>query len=207
MEIKNKGFVFIYLPTKELFKLEYNEEDWKYLKTIPNDENGNPTELPDIVTNPEEEGFEICPYCGAIKIKEGFKKCSICGEIKSLSEFYPYPQSKDGRRYNCKDCEKKRVKKWKDAKNPRPEKARVPDGYKQCSKCKEIKPTSEFYPDKRAKDGLMSWCKSCKKKDAHRDQNANPERVKTTTRAWQKKNPEKVAIYLKRQRDKKRLKR
>jgi hypothetical protein len=35
---------------------------------------------------------------------------------------------------------------------------------KKCSKCEIEKIYSEFYKDKRAKDGLMSWCKCCVKK-------------------------------------------
>jgi hypothetical protein len=35
----------------------------------------------------------------------------------------------------------------------------------QCSKCKQIKPVSEFYPDKRNTNRkYASWCKSCKRK-------------------------------------------
>ena len=32
---------------------------------------------------------------------------------------------------------------------------------KRCSKCREIKPESEFYKDKRSKDGLKCQCKRC----------------------------------------------
>lgn len=34
---------------------------------------------------------------------------------------------------------------------------------KQCSKCKEIKPTSEFFRNRTCKDNLNYWCKSCRK--------------------------------------------
>ena len=34
---------------------------------------------------------------------------------------------------------------------------------KKCSKCKETKQESEFYTDKRSKDGLRSQCKECHK--------------------------------------------
>lgn len=34
---------------------------------------------------------------------------------------------------------------------------------KRCSKCKEIKPVSEFGRDRRNKDGLNCYCKICKK--------------------------------------------
>lgn len=37
---------------------------------------------------------------------------------------------------------------------------------KRCSKCKQIKSHSEFYKDKRHKDGLFSHCKQCHKQYA-----------------------------------------
>ncbi len=36
------------------------------------------------------------------------KRCSTCKEIKKLSEFYKRKHSKDGYRYQCKECEKLR---------------------------------------------------------------------------------------------------
>ena len=33
---------------------------------------------------------------------------------------------------------------------------------KQCSKCKELKPDSEFNKHARHKDGLSPWCKMCR---------------------------------------------
>ena len=32
---------------------------------------------------------------------------------------------------------------------------------KQCTRCKVVKPCSEFYKDKKHRDGLSSWCKLC----------------------------------------------
>ena len=37
----------------------------------------------------------------------------------------------------------------------------VPDGYKRCSKCGEIKPLSEYTKDKKQKSGLRAICRSC----------------------------------------------
>lgn len=31
----------------------------------------------------------------------------------------------------------------------------------KCTKCKEYKPSSEFYADKRKRNGLKSWCYRC----------------------------------------------
>ncbi len=32
---------------------------------------------------------------------------------------------------------------------------------KKCSRCKTVKPTSEFYNHKNRRDGLTYWCKQC----------------------------------------------
>ena len=49
---------------------------------------------------------------------------------------------------------------------------------KKCSKCKEVKPFSEFYRSKKSPDGLQYYCKvcSCKSvaKNNHKWQKANP---------------------------------
>ena len=34
---------------------------------------------------------------------------------------------------------------------------------KRCSKCKEVKLTTEFYKNKSSKSGLQSYCKDCEK--------------------------------------------
>ena len=54
---------------------------------------------------------------------------------------------------------------------------------KQCSKCKQVKPYSDYNSDKTKPDGYYSSCKSCK-------------RLKDI--AWEKKNPDKVKTRLKR---------
>lgn len=40
---------------------------------------------------------------------------------------------------------------------------KLTENLKCCSKCKEYKPRSEFYADKRASDGLASQCNTCNK--------------------------------------------
>ena len=35
--------------------------------------------------------------------------------------------------------------------------------YKHCSKCKKLLPITDFYKDKRRKDGLQFYCKKCQK--------------------------------------------
>lgn len=37
----------------------------------------------------------------------------------------------------------------------------IPEGYKRCSMCREVKPVGEFHKNKYRKDGLQNCCKIC----------------------------------------------
>lgn len=66
---------------------------------------------------------------------------------------------------------------------------------KRCSKCGEVKPVSEFSPDKYHKDGLYSSCKKCKSEYTAAHRNKNKERVYESTRKWKRENKDKVSSY------------
>lgn len=51
---------------------------------------------------------------------------------------------------------------------------------KMCSKCKEIKPLRDFYPDKKSKDGHSYWCAPCSRE---------------YQREWRRRNSDKYARY------------
>ena len=55
--------------------------------------------------------------------------------------------------------------------------------YKTCTKCKEGFPATleYFYKDLRMLDGLNSWCKPCKVKDAKMRKKPKVEKVKVST--------------------------
>lgn len=74
---------------------------------------------------------------------------------------------------------------------------------KSCSRCKVIKPISDFSKSKRDKDGHRSACKECVRLDyfanhdeekALRRQNyaSNKEAYKARSRVWKLENPDKV---------------
>ena len=59
---------------------------------------------------------------------------------------------------------------------------------KKCLKCCEEKPLTDFYKDRRAKDGLFSHCKSCVKKYYKENKQAIIER----TKKYQQENKEAI---------------
>ena len=50
---------------------------------------------------------------------------------------------------------------------------------KECTQCKEIKDFTEFYKDKRSKDGLYSACKTCHNGDSKQRTKYNEEYYRT----------------------------
>lgn len=64
---------------------------------------------------------------------------------------------------------------------------------KICSKCKEEKDVSEFYKDKKKKDGLTCWCKICSKKH----EKENKDRVLIKKKEYYFKNIENIKKYRK----------
>jgi hypothetical protein len=77
---------------------------------------------------------------------------------------------------------------------------------KECTKCKQQKPISEFGPSKQKKDGLRPWCKVChnagnaewrkKTPDYYKArQDENPERRKKYDTAYKEKNPTYLKEY------------
>jgi len=58
------------------------------------------------------------------------KKCKDCGNIKKLSEFYKNNYSADRLSYSCKECDLKKIKKYRD-KNPDKIKKTNAESYKK----------------------------------------------------------------------------
>lgn len=87
----------------------------------------------------------------------------------------------------------------------------LPYELRRCSKCLEVKPRSDYSPDKRLRpDGIQATCKVCRKKREAEWRAANPEELKRRARAfylkhrprkdayareWYKRNPTKKRDY------------
>lgn len=73
---------------------------------------------------------------------------------------------------------------------------------KSCSKCKEVKPLSDFRKQKSTKDGYKYVCRKC-------DNDVQKQRYTTKkpdyiakVKEWQAKNPDKVKLYKNKSREK-----
>ena len=79
---------------------------------------------------------------------------------------------------------------------------KVEEGLKRCSKCGQVKPIGDFYRNKRAKDGLISYCKQCHKEYQAEWSTNHKENVKAKNAKWRSKNPTYDAQYQQAHKDK-----
>ncbi|QWY83285.1 putative recombination endonuclease VII protein [Rhizobium phage RHph_X2_25] len=66
---------------------------------------------------------------------------------------------------------------------------------KECSRCREVKPLSDFYKQKGCKFGLSPRCKECAKRERAEKYKESPDKAKAAAAEWRKNNPDKVIEY------------
>lgn len=134
------------------------------------------------------------------------KACSKCSrELPGTPEyFYRNNTTKDGLRYECKDCHKPKLTTKKE---------HVPEGYKKCSECDQVLPASTKYfcRKKAGKYGLDSRCKKCdaeyrnKHKDRAKEYHRlnyiqNKEVIGQRNSEWHRKNKSSLIVRKQRRR-------
>ena len=60
---------------------------------------------------------------------------------------------------------------------------------KQCKKCMQSKPETDFNKDQSKKDGLFAWCRSCHVANSTKWNKDNPEKYREIFRRHRKKHP------------------
>jgi len=68
-------------------------------------------------------------------------------------------------------------------------------GTKQCKKCWETKPVTDFYAMKGMKDGHRNDCKLCNQAARKARYDADPKKYIGFVKRWQQENSEKVLAY------------
>lgn len=99
-----------------------------------------------------------------IKEEVSGKVCTKCGEWKVLGEFGVDKREKDGHKTWCRVC-KNAYEAYRKSPEFVSSKAVVPVSsvLKFCPKCEKIKPDSDFYIDRRSKEGHDYMCKDCRR--------------------------------------------
>lgn len=91
--------------------------------------------------------------------------CKSCGEVKPLTPdfFYPHRLLKRGFGLHCKVCISNAQKAERARKAALKPPSSVPEGQKQCSCCREVKPadSAHFANHTCRRDGLRGECKEC----------------------------------------------
>lgn len=68
---------------------------------------------------------------------------------------------------------------------------------RECGKCRDGKPATEFHKSSRFKDGLRKWCKTCERAAALNWRNANRERAIDAAKRWKIENVDREIEYRK----------
>lgn len=84
--------------------------------------------------------------------------CNLCGQEKPLIEYSKNKKSNYGRQYTCKECSREYQKRQREERKTN---GVVVPQIKRCSRCNEFKPSSAFYTDITAANGLSSQCREC----------------------------------------------
>lgn len=95
------------------------------------------------------------------------KFCGQCSQDLPISAFRKNAARPDGLSFYCRECFKTRDNEGYRRRRQaagfevRPKRL-VPEGYKYCPRCEEVKSHDEFTPHRQQAGGLASYCKVCK---------------------------------------------
>lgn len=89
------------------------------------------------------------------------KMCRACLVHKEISEFYACRRAMDGLGGDCKTC--RRAYYMRKRQEFMAREVIVVPATKRCCRCKETKPSDQFWTCRSAPSGLAARCKPCQK--------------------------------------------
>lgn len=94
------------------------------------------------------------------------KVCPDCGLEKNAAEFGRNKRRADGLAQYCKECFRRRSKasyrkRMAERGKQVRERPEVPEGFRYCPQCDEIRSLSAFGSNRSTKDGLATYCRPC----------------------------------------------
>ncbi|MDX3518571.1 endonuclease VII domain-containing protein [Streptomyces scabiei] len=91
------------------------------------------------------------------------RRCSRCRQDLPRTAFASNKSMPDGLQAYCRECSAEYYRQRQEAKGKKVRaKVFVPSGYKRCPQCEEVKPHSEWEPNKSSSDGWASYCRECR---------------------------------------------
>lgn len=115
---------------------------------------------------------------------QALKICSLCCTPKPKDQFERRPDSRDGRRAQCKQCQSERRGSGRRQNDQGQRPINVEDGEKQCPSCFQIKPAASFRKHTRNWDGVRTACKDCQKLRDGKYREANCELLRQKSRRY-----------------------
>lgn len=105
-------------------------------------------------------GWEHMPRKQYPEPPEGYKYCTKCDQLKLVADFYTGSERVDGLTSRCSAClieqgENRRISKGVKVRE------KLPDGYKRCARCKQVKLKSEDNFNHTRGIWWSAYCKPC----------------------------------------------
>ncbi len=63
---------------------------------------------------------------------------------------------------------------------------------KFCARCSTSKPLDHFAPDRRRRDGRVSYCRACRADISKAYRAANPDKIRANFQQWKDRNPDRI---------------
>lgn len=125
----------------------------------------------------------------------GHKDCSRCKASLPICSFYPNPKVKSGLSSACKVCTAAYHRSRRPPKHPKRD---LPDGFKECTKCRIVKEASlQFFVKQKSLSGLTSQCRSCFSEYGKLRRAKDPQKIKEGQRRSNQKHKKKLQKYRK----------